>query len=76
MIIPQLLFFAQAIRVLDLLRDILWMAIIAFAFMYIPHFVASTRSILPCVKKRYIRGEKAGAAQAMAPKEKPAESEC
>mmetsp|Transcript_15463 Transcript_15463/g.43281 ORF Transcript_15463/g.43281 Transcript_15463/m.43281 type:complete len:541 (-) Transcript_15463:9-1631(-) len=40
-------------------RDIFWMAINVWIFMYLPHVVACTRSILPCIEKRYIRGDKA-----------------
>jgi hypothetical protein len=49
------------VGVLEVVRDVVWMTVVVWIFVYIPHFIACTRAVLPCVEKRYIRGEKRGA---------------
>ena len=66
----------QAMRLIDLVRDVFWMAMAAFVMMYIPHFVAVTRAVIPCIKKRYVRGDKAvsSSSGASPSKDKPEEN--
>eukprot|EP00873_Tetraselmis_striata_P045994 jgi/Tetstr1/466258/TSEL_010814.t1 len=54
----------RAVRAAEVARDVVWMGVVVWLFVYIPHFIASTRAVLPCVEKKYVRGEKGGAATA------------